>query len=477
MMKLVLGLFFSCCLIQLKAQTDSLLQKDRIQIPEKYLDKVSSKTNSIEQKLDKKTQKALTQLKKQETKIQNKLSKLDSTAAKNVFANSENKYKELEQKIKNPSFKQFIPGLDTLSTSLKFLDQNPQLLSQTKEAKEKLDEALSKVKDLQTQLQKAEDLKQFLKERKEFLKEQLGKFGITKELKKLNKQVYYYSQQINEYKEILNDPKKIEQKAIELLSKTKLFKEFMQKNSMLASLFSLPGNPNDPNNIASLAGLQTRASVNNLIQQQIASGGPNAMQQFQQNLQSAQTQLSQLKDKVLKGGGGSSEDIMPEGFKKNDQKTKSFLNRLEYGTNFQSQKATNFFPVTSDIGLSVGYKLNDKSIIGIGASYKLGWGRNWNNINMTSQGAGIRSFIDWRIKGSFWISGGYEQNYKSAFNSFDQLKNYSNWLQSGLIGMSKTVSVRSKLFKKTKMQLLWDFLSFQQIPRTQPIVFRVGYNF
>ncbi len=142
MTKLVLALFFSCCFIHLKAQTDSLLQKEGIQIPEKYLDKVSSKTNSLEQKLDKKTQKALTQLKKQEAKIQLKLSKLDSTAAKNVFASSEYKYKELEQKLKNPSFKQYIPGLDTLSTSLKFLQQNSELLNQTKETKEKLDEAM-----------------------------------------------------------------------------------------------------------------------------------------------------------------------------------------------------------------------------------------------------------------------------------------------------------------------------------------------
>jgi hypothetical protein len=44
----------------------------------------------------------------------------------------------------------------------------------------------------------------------------------------------------------LKDHKKAERKAIELLSKTKLFKDFMRKNSMLASLFRLPGDQNDP---------------------------------------------------------------------------------------------------------------------------------------------------------------------------------------------------------------------------------------
>ena len=154
---------------------------------------------------------------------------------------------------------------------------------------------------------------------------------------------------------------------------------------------------------------------------------PNAQQQFQQNLQAAQAQLNQLKDKVLRFGGGSSDAVMPEGFRKNDMKTKTFFQRLEYSANIQSQKATSFFPVTSDIGLSIGYKLNDKSIIGIGASYKLGWGRGWNNIRLSGEGAGLRSYIDWKLKGSFWLSGGYEQNYKSAFKDFKSVERYE-WL-------------------------------------------------
>jgi hypothetical protein len=81
----------------------------------------------------------------------------------------------------------------------------------------------------------------------------------------------------------------------------------------------------------------------------------------------------------------------------------------------------------------------------------------------------LEAYIDWKLKGSFWISGGYEQNYKTQITSIDQLYDISAWQQSGLIGISKVVSVKSKMFKKTKIQLLWDFLSYQQIPRTHPI--------
>ena len=167
---------------------------------------------------------------------------------------------------------------------------------------------------------------------------------------------------------------------------------------------------------------------------------------------------------------------MPD-FRPNNEKTKSFLKRLEYGTNIQTQRSNNLFPITSDLGLSIGYKVTDKSMIGIGASYKLGWGHGWNNIRLTQEGVGLRSYIDWKLKGSFWMSGGYEMNYRSAFNSVVQLKYLNAWQQSGLIGLSKVISVKTKFFKKTKLQLLWDFLSYQQLPKTQPIVFRIGYTF
>jgi hypothetical protein len=456
---------------------DSTSHPDISKIPSKYFDAVSKKANTLQQNLDKKSQKVLDRMQKQEVKLQKKLAKIDSLASHNIFSNSAEKYNQLKEKLENTGkLSQYIPKLDTLATSLKFLDQHPEFLDNVKDAKKKLADASEKLNEFKDKLKSAEDIKQFLKERKQFLKEQLEKFGFAKELKKVNKEVYYYAQHIKEYKEVFKDPAKAERKAIELLSKTKLFQDFMKKNSMLASLFRMPSDPNDPTFQASLAGLQTRAQINSLIQSQIAAGGSGAQQQFSQNLQGAQSQLQQLKDKINKLGGGSSDDIMPEGFKPNDQKTKSVWQRMELGTNFQTQRATNLFPVTSDMGLSLGYKLNDKSVIGIGVSYKMGWGKGWNSVKFTHQGVGIRSFIDWKLKGSIWVSGGYEQNFKSEIKSMDQLKDLSAWQRSGLIGISKIVSVKSKLFKKTKVQLLWDFLSYQQIPKSQPFVFRVGYS-
>jgi hypothetical protein len=447
-------------------------------VSKKYLDKVSSMATDMEEKLDKHTEKVLAKFQKQESRLQKKLAKTDSAKAAALFGSSKEKYQQLNDRLKKMTDgSQYIPSLDTLVTSLKFLNQNPQLLSKAKEAKEKLVTGMGKVQNLKSQIQKAEEVKKFLKERRQYLKDQLLNQGFAKQFKQLNKQFYYYSKQLTEYKELLQDHKKIERKTLDLLSRTRLFKDFMRKNSQLASMFRMPGDPNDPSSqAASLAGLQTRAQVSGIIQQQISSGGANAQAQFQQNLQQAQNELTQLKNKVSQLGGSNSEDILAEGFKPNNQKTKSFLQRLELGTNLQSQKANSYFPTTSDLGLSVGYKLNDKSILGIGASYKMGWGRNIRNINITHQGVGMRSFVDWKIKGSLWLSGGYEMNYRNEFNRVEILRDFDAWQQSGLVGVSKVVSLKTKFFKKTKIQLLWDFLSYQQVPRTQALVFRVGYN-
>lgn len=327
----------------------------------------------------------------------------------------------------------------------------------------------TQLKSLQAQIQASADIKKFIKERKQLLKEQLDKFGMSKQLKEVNKEAYYYQQQINEYKAIINDPKKLEEKALGIVRNSTVFKDFMSKNGFLAQLFPMPGGYGT---VDALRGLQTRNGVQQQLTQQLGPG-TNPQQYLQQQVQAAQSELNALKDKVNKMGGGSSELEIPD-FKPNTQKTKSFWKRVEYGFNIQSQKTNALLPTTSDIALTMGYKLNDKTTIGIGYGYKLGWGKNISNIHLTSQGVSLRSYLDSKLKGSIWISGGYEKNYQHEFTKIDQLKNVNAWQQSGLIGLSKRYKVGRK---NGNFQLLWDFLSYSQVPQTTALKFRVGYSF
>ena len=83
--------------------------------------------------------------------------------------------------------------------------------------------------------------------------------------------------------------------------------------------------------------------------------------------------------------------------------------------------------------------------------------------------------MDWKIKKTYYVTGGYELNYMSQFSSITELQNRSAWQPSALIGLEKKYKISSKL--QGNLQLLFDALYRQEIPAGQAIKFRVGYNF
>ena len=461
------------------AQVDSLLETGK-NLPDKYISKVSDKVDAVDQKLSKQTLKLLKQFRKEEAKLLKIIGEKDSTQSKDVLIYSAQKIEQLQNEFINmpdkaaTKFKgEYNAYIDTLKTSFKFLqEKSNNLVGKSKVVTEKLTQATSKLNVLDGKLQKAGEIKKYLRERKDYLRQQLEKYGMVKQLRKIEKATYYYGEYIREYKELLSDRKKIERKAMALLYSTPVFKKFVSENSLLAGLFKMPGAGNSNDVVSTLPGVQTRASVNELMQNAVGVGGPNAMALVKKQIQAGQAELSILKDKIAKYG--SADPDIPS-FKPNNQKTKSFLKRLEYGANIQFGKSSQFMPTTSDIALSLGYKINDKSSVGIGAAYKMGLGKGWHNVQLSSQGIGLRSYIDWKIKGNFYLSGGYEQNYNSGFKNIDQLKQYTAWQSTGLIGLSKKLKLKGG--KSTKISVLYDFLSYTHTPTTQPLIFRTGFNF
>ena len=82
----------------------------------------------------------------------------------------------------------------------------------------------------------------------------------------------------------------------------------------------------------------------------------------------------------------------------------------------------NILPVTTDIAFTTGFKATDQIVFGGGISYRLGWGDNWNHISFSHQGVGFRSYVDMKLKGSIWISGGLEYNYMQEFKFKNRFK-------------------------------------------------------
>ena len=449
-------------------------------LPARFISRMQSKITHLDDQLTKQTQKYLERMARREAKLQKKLYKVDSAGAKSLFAGSAQQYAGLSQKLAadTGSMHLHLSGeyqayTDSLQGMLKYLQAHPGSLNTAE-----LQGSLKQLQALQAKLQDADQIKAYIKERRQQIAQYIQQHAnltnvLGKDYQAWSRDGYYYGQQIRAYKEMLNDPDKLEKQALVILGKLPAFQSFMQKNSQLAGLFNLPGGT--PSTPQALAGLQTRDQVGGLINQQLSAAGAGGLASIQGNIQAAQSKFNSYKDKLLRAGGGNSDKDAPD-FRPNGQRTKTFWRRLEYGANFQTTK-NNYFPTITDFGLSVGYKLNDRSTIGVGASYKLGWGSDIQHIHMSSSGVGLRSYLDVRIKGSFSATGGYEYNHATPFASVQQLRRWNEWTASGLIGVTKTVSMKSRVFKKTKISLLWDFLSYQQMPRTQAVVFRVGYDF
>jgi hypothetical protein len=438
------------------------------------VEKLEIKYLNIGKNIDKVNEKLLNKLQKQEEKIKRKLIKKDSLLASKLF--SEERKSFLNNSFKSQLFtapgmgftpQVYIPKIDTLKTVLKYIEQpNLRIAPLISIDKNEIQRVYNTIENVQHKLNETSSIQNQIRIRKEELNRALNQFGLVNDIKKLNKYIYYYQDQINEYKTILNEPDKIIDKAFSIIKEVPAFKEFMANNSELARYFRIPNSSSDGSNL--IQGLQSRSDISLQLQDKIGNGGNSiSANDFLQQQTKSATDI--LKTKINSVGGNDSE---MKDFRPNNQKSRRLLNRIEFGINVQSQKSNRLFPTTTDFATSIGYKLNDKSILGIGISYKLGWGDNINNIKITNEGIGLRSFLDIKIKGGIWFSGGYEQNYMKSLEKIPQLNDYSKWQQSGLVGLTK----KYKIGKKSgNIQLLWDFLSYQQVPQTKPIKFRIGY--
>jgi ribosome-associated translation inhibitor RaiA len=458
------------------AQSEPSSLDKALAFPSKLSSTLYDQQQHIEGKLDRQTDKYIHKLLRQEKKLQHRLQKKDSALVAQLQLGSDSLYQSWKQTFSSDSnqlnnLPTYYSGkVDSMTMAIQFLEKQP-LLNKLPTAQ------YQQLKDqynvIGRQLNQTERLKQLVQQRKDLLREKLANIGgVKKYLEKYSHQAYYYQQQLQEYKQALESPAMLEKKALEVLSQVPAFRKYFDKFSVLGSMFRLPGQVEDMDPATLLNGLQTRSSVLAELNNRLG-GSDNAQQAVRGGLQQGQEQLSSIKDKLTNALNKGEPVDMP-GFKPNQQKSKSFLKRLEPGTNLQSSKANGIFPITSDIGLSLGYKLNDKSVIGVGASYKIGWGESVRRISITHQGMGFRSFIDVKIKKSFWLTGGGEWNYRDRFQHLAILKTVNTWQQSVLFGLQKKQKVGKY---KATASMLYDALWDRQVPKGQPVMFRMGYSF
>jgi hypothetical protein len=487
-MKLIIALTIYCLLTFIlpsySQEAPATVNDKTLSFPDKLLSKINSKAVGLNGALDKQTQRYLNRLAKQEGRLRKKISRKDVALAQRLFDGVDSSYTRLQKAppVVSSSASVYSGRIDSVTTSLRFLKDKDIINKSVGGAS--VQQTLASYQQLQGRLDAAEQAKKYMQQRQELLKEHLQQLGMTKELQQFKKQVALYQSQVQEYKNMLEEPDKLQSKLLQLAQRVPAWKDFFAHNSVLGSLFALPGSMPAAANGPVAPGLQTRAMVTQGLVDRFGSlSAVNDM--LQQNIPAAQNQLQQLKDKLSKygngsyGNGGGANADMPD-YKVNPQRSKTFWRRLEWGFSLQSQKAYGVLPVTSDLGLSIGFKLSERATTGIGLSEKIGFGHGWRHLRISQQGAGIRSFLDVKLKGSIWLTGGYELNYRPGLAALDSLVSahgvdLNYWQRSGVVGLSKAITIKSKVAKKAKMQVLWDYLSYSQRPRTPAVIWRVVY--
>jgi hypothetical protein len=462
---ILLPVSICCC-----AQQNNPALAISARLPGKYFSTFEKAFSSANERLSRRSVKYLAKFQRREKRL---MQKMQAFIPKSYRVNIPDEYSTLATKmhseaaeLSHPVSGEYGAHMDSLGATLTFLrhfSADSNLATG----------ALKEFTVFQNKLIGSSEIEKFIAGRRADIKSMISAASslparMIKDYDELGKAAYYYSAQVKEYKEMFKDPVKLEEKALSVLRQLPEFQKFMKENSSLSALFNLRSNYGTAGGVE---GLQTRTELEDLVSNRLGAG-PNGQKVFAQQVNAAQQGLLQLKERLA--SNGESADINIPGFKPNSQTTKAFGKRLEYGFNIQFSKTNSLLPSVADVAASIGYKLNDKSISGIGVSYKLGIASH-QGIAITSQGIGLRTFVDYKIKGQFYGNAGYEINYNSAFKSIEALKNYSAWQKSCLAGMSKKYKITKKV--KGEIKLLYDFLAYSHLPSSAPFLFRVGYTF
>lgn len=455
------------CFGLLLAQCVPLCAQDTIvKLPDRYIKQVGAKAERTSKLIDCKTRKAFLTYQKQEHRLMEQINKLNPEVAQNLFAGPMQRIDVLKEKLaakrRNLVPTVFNGYLDTLQGSLKFLARDGI------QSNSSLTRATQSVTALQDRLALADELNEVMQQRRRELAEQLAQYvDLAGALKEFKKSTYYYNKRLQEYKVMLADSKMAERKALELLQQSSVFQKFMTQHSIFAQLFGSMATGTD---LTVLESLQTRGRVERLLNIYLGTS-VEGRQLISARMDVACSRFDEYKKKF--NDLGTAADI-PD-FKPNEMKVKRFLKRLEPGGNIQFQRSSYYFPVTADIAAQLGYRFHKSGTAGIGFTYKLGTGRSWDHIVLSHQGIGFRTYLDWKLKGLLFISGGYEGSHLSAFKNIAALKNWDGWRFSGLIGLTRKVKVRGN--KKVTTSILYDFLSPKHALWGDKIKTRIGYSF
>jgi len=310
----------------------------------------------------------------------------------------------------------------------------------------------------------------------------LGKGNIG--LKGIEKQVFYAKAKMKVFKDISDEPSKAEDLALEALQGQQGFEQSLQQS--------------DPNSMASLAakgataadlekmGYQTKQQVTKALQQKYGNNLGGLKENVGKQIKDYQDQLKKIQNtkntvKQTKTSLSKFKSFNRPEFKVNPMRGLPLWRRIEKQLNWQTSRATlDGKPALFQVSAMAGFKHTPKLSYGIGIATSIGLGQNWNNVKLSFEGVGLRTYANWQLIYGIGAYAGYERMYKQAAfidnkstaqETLPTLHEKRLYSESVLLGLTKSYSINDKW--NGSMQVLYD-VWWKEKGLRSPIVIRIA---
>nr|WP_157536281.1 hypothetical protein [Mucilaginibacter sp. L294] len=400
------------------------------------IDKYTTKSQKIQQRLLKKLQ-------RREAKLLKKLAAKDS-AAYLRYVNQGISYDSIATLSKDTSYQQKLANkknatIDSLKGVQRFIENQQSKLGGVTSIADKAGVNMPKqLGQLQEQLNGQQNIDKLISQRTASL-ESLAKSQDIKGMEGIQKDVYYAREKIRNWKKLTDEPDDAEAEALEWLQGTEGFDKYLKQDN---NAFGGLGNDATAADLQKM-GFQTKSSVNSMLQDKLGNSMNTVQQQMAGQIQQYTDKLGGVGEQInkVKDAAGKAKEAIGQGkdaiasaketkdnlkniekptFKKNPERGKPFMERLETQYSFNTSRASvdGLKPAMMDISASVGFKHTRKLTYGVGFGLSTGLGQNWQHLRISYEGITLRAYADWKWIYGFSFQAGYERSFRPGNRAY-----------------------------------------------------------
>ncbi len=475
--------FGICCVAQSNQQLPiSLSTKDCKRLHSRINKRFEKATSHLKSVNDK----HLRAFWKLEESIITELCAVNELQAESQFKSSLQSYRRYQERLEMSSgrgLKNHYPGFDSLSCALTYFESTYAKGSEPSKSSDCSCSDAHHVKSsqnlLRAEIMRSEVIQEYIRDRTQYLSRIANSSQVPSgALKKLIQSNYYLGESISNRISILNKRSKIENRIFRLLNTNQGFKDFVNSNGQLASLnnSSLPSNE-----------IHSKIKIEDLLAnaQKSASTTIARENEKMKSLLNSQKEKSNIALSYIDTLRNLEKDTTVQKiWKPNPYKSKRFIQRLQYGIDFQATQRTNFVPSAGVISGSISYNFSQNVSLGINTGLitsiqSLNFSREFTAPTVSNDGITLGLLVDSRLRNRIFITGGAEVNNRNLTNQEEtstasavQFKE-TYWNLSALTGIK--LKLPSGRNKEQTLSIVYDFLHTRSgLP---PVSIRMGMNF